>query len=214
VPLAVLSQGFRKAVEAPSPRGATLRPPPSAPTRPQRRRPQVPWPQVRSLQHRCANHAPELAGHHAYLPAQALGSRDAAEVAAAAAAAADAHVVLLHLTQRAFPSASHLFKFANSVVSSLQSIPEPLLGCILISTDALITPAAAPLQWQPLQSFMVHNATHVPHSSIRAAVAMSHSVSVRCDLCQTFSLAAARESACHFPRELSYDFGFLSKYGA
>ncbi len=150
----------------------------------------------------------------------AVASHDAAE-AAAAAAAADAHVVLVHLTQRAFPSAAQLLKFANDILSRVPPDPEPLLGFVLISTSSLAAPARAPLPWLPLQSFMVHNAARVPQSSICAAVTMRHSVSVRRDLCLSFSLAAARESgglcvtrACHFPRELSFDFGFLSKYGA
>jgi hypothetical protein len=142
---------------------------------------------------------------------------------AAAAVATDAHVVFFHLTQNGFPSAADLLSFANSILLSLPSNPEPLLGFVLISSHILASPqpSAATCPWQPLQSFMFHNAAQVPDSSVRAAVAMCHSVSVRRDLCQQFSLAAARESgalcttrACHLPRELSFDFGFLSKYGA
>ncbi len=112
-------------------------------------------------------------------------------------------------------------KFANDLLSHIPCDPEPLLGFVLITTESFANCPTARPPWQPLQSFMVHNASNVPSSSIGAAVAMRHSVSVRRDLCQTFSLAAARESgalcttrACHLPRELSFDFGFLSKYGA
>ncbi len=123
-----------------------------------------------------------------------------------------------------------MFKFADDVLAALPSNPEPLLCFVLLSSDPLVPPpsVAATLghalpgrSWAPQQSFTFHNAAQVLDCSVRAAVAMSHSVSVRRDLCQSFSLAGARESgalcttrACHFPRELSFDFGFLSKYGA
>jgi hypothetical protein len=161
------------------------------------------------------------------LPARALLAQDAA-AAAAAAAAADAHVVFLHLTQGAFASQSHLLKFADDILSFLPSAPEPLLGFVLISADSLTPPPAAAssspaahVPWKPVQSYTVHNATPVPASCVRAAVTMRHALSVRRDLCQSFTLADVRESgalcttrACHLPRELSFDFGFLSKYGA
>jgi hypothetical protein len=142
---------------------------------------------------------------------------------AATAVATDAHAVFFHLTQNNFPSAAEMFSFANNILLSLPRSPEPLLGFVLLSSHALAMPQPSVDQcpWQPLQSFMFHNAAPVPDSSVRAAVAMCHSVSVRRDLCQQFSLSAARESgalcttrACHLPRELSFDFGFLSKYGA
>lgn len=168
--------------------------------------------------------APALAAHHAYLPALPLFAHDAAS-AAAAAVATDSHVVFFHLTQHGFPSASQLLSYANDILSSLPRSPEPLLGFVLLSSQNLAplhsVSASSVASWKPLQSFMFHNAARVPDSSVRAAVAMCHSVSVRRDLCQSFSIAAARENgalcttrACHLPRELSFDFGFLSKYGA
>ena len=137
---------------------------------------------------------------------------------------------MLHLTQRAFPSADDMFKFADLLLAALPSNPEPLLGFVLLSSDTLVPSpsssaqldqAAPERRWMPQQSYTFHNAAQVLNCDVRAAIAMSHSVSVRRDLCLTFSLAAARDSgalcttrACHFPRELSFDFGFLSKYGA
>jgi hypothetical protein len=170
--------------------------------------------------------ASTLEPHHAYLEARPLFIQDAAAVAAAAVAA-DSHAVVLHLTQRCFPSQASLFTFANDILSSLPLAPEPLLAFALLSSETLnsqqyvAAASEASPQWKPLQSCMFHNAALVPDSCVRAAIAMRHSLSVRRDLCRSFSLAATRESgalcttrACHFPRELSCDFGFLSKYGA
>jgi hypothetical protein len=176
--------------------------------------------------------AQALAAHNKYVQAQPLTTQDAA-AAAAAAVATDAHVVFFHLTQHSFPSVDDLLIFANSIFSFLPSSPEPLLAYVLLSSQSFAPPhssaAAADAHghpshcspWKPLQSYMFHNAAQVPNSAVRAAVAMCHSVSVRRDLCQQFSIAAIRDSgalcttrACHLPRELSFDFGFLSKYGA
>jgi hypothetical protein len=170
--------------------------------------------------------APTLEAHRAYLEPRALLTQDAA-AAAAAAVAADAHVVVLHLAQRCFPSQTRLLSFANDILSALPTAPEPLLGFAILSSEPLHSlqsvdsAADSSRPWKPLQSYMFHNAALVPHSCVRAAIAMRHSASVRRDLCRAFSLAAARDSgalcttrACHFPRELSFDFGFLSKYGA
>jgi hypothetical protein len=172
-----------------------------------------------------------LTAYNAYLQARPLATQDSAS-AAAEAVASDAHVVFLHLTQSDFSSSLELIKFANDVLSAVSCVPEPFLAFILLSSDSLEPPHSVALQGEscvpaphlshkPFQSFMVHNAVQVTNYSVRAAVAMCHSTSVRRDLCQTFDLAAARESgalcttrACHFPRELSFDFGFLSKYGA
>ena len=81
---------------------------------------------------------------------------------------------MLHLTQRAFPSADDMFKFADLVLAALPLNPEPLLGFVLLSSDTLVpspssstNPAqldhtAPERRWMPQQSYTFHNAARVP----------------------------------------------------